>query len=490
MGHWAVYVRRSYARVDDATVSDETQEAMARAVIPAGASVEVIRDTQGHHSGATTERDGYRDLVARLAAGSLDGIAVYDLSRLHRNATNMLALRTELERRQVPLLVATMPGASFDGAMGRFMFGQIALSAQLQRDLDSERMVNLTRSIFEAGGHRGLDPFGYRSIPGVKPRTLEVVPEEAAVVRRIWEELPTRSTQEIADRLNRDGVSHRVDRPWTRDAVKDIVRRGRFYLGYVRRGRDVGAEERPGRHEAILDEETWRDGVSGTRVRVRGERRRSIRHRIYLLAGIVHHDCGRRMTGSTTLSRGQEWRYYRCRDCRRSTIDADSLEATVLGRVRTGVLPADAIDQAREALRARLDVPADHGKLRRRLQQRRDRLAQLYAWGDIDGASYQTQRREVERDLLMLPDEDKLVLFDRHRQVMVSMAANVDAATPEQLKELCGLLVESAVASSATDVDIEWTGPAMPFFDALVIAPPDGTEGAVVKAVSWYAETA
>ena len=42
------------------------------------------------------------------------------------------------------------------------------------------------------------------------------------------------------------------DGPWTREAVKDIWRRGRFYLGYVveKRGRD----ERQGRHEPILEE--------------------------------------------------------------------------------------------------------------------------------------------------------------------------------------------------------------------------------------------
>ena len=55
---------------------------------------------------------------------------------------------------------------------------------------------------------------------------------------------------EVADLLNREGVPHRG--PWTRDAVKDIWRRGRFYLGFVveKRGRD----ERPGQHESILTE--------------------------------------------------------------------------------------------------------------------------------------------------------------------------------------------------------------------------------------------
>ena len=37
--------------------------------------------------------------------------------------------------------------------------------------IDAERMVGLTRTIFESGGHRGADPFGYRTIRDVQGRT-------------------------------------------------------------------------------------------------------------------------------------------------------------------------------------------------------------------------------------------------------------------------------------------------------------------------------
>jgi hypothetical protein len=109
-------------------------------------------------------------------------------------------------------------------------------------------MTGMQRRLFEDGRHRGHDPLGYRSRRDaggnlVHPRELEIVPEEAAIVRRVWHELAQRSLIDVAELLNREGVPH--DGPWTRDAVKDIRRRGRLYLGYVveKRGRD----ERPGR---------------------------------------------------------------------------------------------------------------------------------------------------------------------------------------------------------------------------------------------------
>ena len=120
-----IYVRRSYKEATAADVSDEMQEAACRALLPAGAAARVISDSGGHNSGHTADRDGYRALLAAVAAGQVNGIVVYDLSRLFRNARLMLDLAHELERRQIPLLVANLPGARFDGATGRYMFGQV-----------------------------------------------------------------------------------------------------------------------------------------------------------------------------------------------------------------------------------------------------------------------------------------------------------------------------------------------------------------------------
>ena len=76
------------------------------------------------------------------------------------------------------------------GQAGGYMFGQLCLAAQFQRDLDSERMTRMQRQLFEDGRHRGHDPLGYRSRRDatghlVHPRELEIVPDEAAIVRRI-----------------------------------------------------------------------------------------------------------------------------------------------------------------------------------------------------------------------------------------------------------------------------------------------------------------
>ena len=404
-----IYVRRSYKEATAADISDELQEAACRAILPAGAPVRVISDSGGHQSGFSAARDGYQALLAALAAGEVASLAVYDLSRLSRNIRLMLDLRVELERRGVPLLVANLPGAQFDGATGRYMFGQVCLAGQLQRDLDSERMIGLQRRLFEDGRHRGHDPLGYasrRDATGrlVHPRELVVVPEEAAIVRRVWAQLADHSLGEVAELLNRDGVPHRGS--WTREAVKDILRRGRMYLGFVveKRGRD----ERVGRHEPILTEAQYARTMTAIAARRRvGNKPKPFR--TYPLRGLLWCSCGTRLRGEAHLQRGTERRYYRCPTlgCRARRCPADAIEAEILASIATAALPDRVIDAAQKELRRRLQTPAvvDSGRQRARLTTRLEQLKKQHSWGDLSDSAYLAERDAVRTALAALPDD-------------------------------------------------------------------------------------
>ena len=473
-----IYVRRSYKEATAADVSDEMQEAACRAVLPPGASVRVISDSGGHQSGFSGARDGYQALLGAVAAGEVAAIAVYDLSRLARNARLMLNLLHELERLQVPLLVANLPGAKFDGAAGRFMFGQLCLAAQLQRDLDSERMTGMQRRLFEDGRHRGHDPFGYGSLRDasgnlVRPRELVVVPEEADVVRRVWRELAHRSLIEVADLLNREGVPHRG--AWTRDAVKDIRRRGRFYLGYVveKRGRD----ERPGRHEPILTETEYRRTIAAIAGRTRvGNKPRPFRH--YVLRGLVFCSCGTRMRGEAHLQRGTERRYYRCPTlgCRARRCPADDVEAEVLAAIADGVLPATVVNAARAELRQLLETPevASGGRQRARLLTRIEQLKKQHAWGDLSDADYQAARDATRSALAELPDGDRIRTFDAYRARVLELPAAIDAASPARREELSRIVVQRVVVRDRRLDAIEWTPAVRPFFEKRQRECPQG----------------
>jgi DNA invertase Pin-like site-specific DNA recombinase len=469
VGQHVIYVRRSYKEATAADVSDEMQEAACRSVLPAGASVRVISDSGGHQSGFSSARDGYQALLAAVAAGEAATIVVYDLSRLARNARLMLNLLHELERRQVPLLVANLPGAKFDGATGRYLFGQLCLAAQLQRALDSERMTGLQRRLFEDGRHRGHDPLGYRSLRDpagglVHPRELVIVPEEAVVVRRVWHELATRSLVDVAELMNREGVAHHG--VWTRESVKDIVRRGRMYLGFVveKRGRD----ERPGRHEPILTEVAYRRTMAAIAARTRvGNKPRPFRH--YVLRGLLYCECGTRMRGEAHLQRGTERRYYRCSllGCRARRCPADLVEHDVLALISAGQLPATVIDAARAELRKLLETPevAVAGRQRARLLTRLEQLKKQHGWGDLSDADYIAARDAARTALAELPDGDRIRAFDAYRTRILALPDAIEAASSERREELCRIVVQRVVVRDRRLESIEWVPAARPFFE-------------------------
>jgi DNA invertase Pin-like site-specific DNA recombinase len=457
VSHFLVYVRRSFVRASDADVSDEVQVAAAKAMLPAGATHEVLADSGGHHSGRTDARDGFQELLARVEARRCDGVAVYDLSRLARNARLMLNLHHALERAGIPLLIANMPNTRWDTATGRFMLGQLALAAQFQADVDSERAKSLHRALFEDGRHRGPAPFGYRSVQDEhRRRALQVDEDEATIVRRIFDELPHRSLSEVGDRLRSDGIPSPSPNGWTKYAVREIRDRATVYLGQVVEHR--GADARPGRHTPIITPEQAAAAATALGARDHGGRFRSAQGRTYLLSGVLRCRCDRRMTGQASDDR----RYYVCRTCRRPMVKAGPLEVDALAKIAAYRADEETVEEARRRLRARLAQPAADGgpRRRRRLEARLEALRKQHGWGDIDDATYRRERAEVDAAIAALPAEDRLVAFDRQRATVLGLVDALPLLTAEEQKRAIALFVARMTPAG----EIEWTLPVRPFF--------------------------
>ena len=110
---------------------------------------------------------------------------------------------------------------------------------------------------------------------------------------------------------------------------------------------------------------------------------------------------------------------------------------------------------------------------RQELEARLERLRKQHEWGDLSDTEYRAKRTSLSAEMAVLPDENKVVLFDRNRRVMTDMAQNVARATPEQRAELARLLIEKAVATDGA-VAMTWAGPARPFFEARWWECPQG----------------
>lgn len=93
--------------------------------------------------------------------------------------------------------------------------------------------------------------------------------------------------------------------------------------------------------------------------------------------------------------------------------------------------------------------------------------------------------------LTPVPSEAEVRTFDQHRALVLSLADEIMEADLDMLQTLARRVIAEARADGRTLGTVIPTGPALPFFDAVAMAPPDGLEPPLTKAlddlIAWYA---
>ena len=171
----------------------------------------------------------------------------------------------------------------------------------------SEKVRSAMRRKAVRGEVLGRPPYGYHVGPR---RRLELVPEEAVVVRYIFRLYLQEGMgiRKIAGQLNEENILTRRGGHWSMVSVRDLLR-NRVYLGtYARFGVKV-----PGSHPALVTADDFRRVQERLQSRNRGERTRTVVP--FLLSGLAYcARCGNSMIG---VSRRQSWQTRRARPLRR-----------------------------------------------------------------------------------------------------------------------------------------------------------------------------
>jgi site-specific DNA recombinase len=277
----------------------------------------------------------------------------------------------------------------------------------------------------------GRPPFGYRVGPR---RRLEIVPEEAAVVRYIFR-LYLRDglgIRLIARRLNEEGMRTHRDGLWSMVTVRDILR-NRSYLGtYSRFGVRV-----PASHPALISSDDFR------RVQERLSSRRQEKAKrqtsLFLLSGLAYCGyCDNKMIG---VSRRQRWRrrdgteksaeyrYYQCESrtnrslCDYHTRRAGQLEEEVrqalLGNNSSAVVAVPKAGDAVLLKEAEARCRRLRGRLRR-LDKRLEEYMNEAARGRLSGERMRSLSVDVAAEGLSL--EESLTEAERFVKQQASAA--------------------------------------------------------------------
>lgn len=200
------------------------------------------------YTGTNMDRPALQRMIRHIQEGKIKTVLVYKLDRLGRKQKDVLHLLEDVfEKNGVAFKSATEP---FDTStpLGKAMLGILAVFAQLERDTIVERVTSGRRQRIRKGmWYGGRDPFGYRW--NKETQTLEIVPEEAALVREVYRRyLQGQSLLALSDWI----AERSTAREWTHATIRDMLIRP-IYAGLL----PVAGELVEGNHEVIIDIQTW-----------------------------------------------------------------------------------------------------------------------------------------------------------------------------------------------------------------------------------------
>ena len=188
---------------------------------------------------------------------AFDAVVINDVDRLARDVTHLNVIKRDLERRGVQVIFRKLP--SDNSPLSSFMVNILGSFAEFERAMIIDRTRRGVRYKVEVR-HMYLGcaaPYGYRYTrkdrgSGREGR-LEVVPEEAAVVRQIfnWIDEEHLSVRKILFRLHQSGIPPRKGAPyWAHSTLIRLVH-SETYCGVWHFGKNEAREPRtPQRRQA------------------------------------------------------------------------------------------------------------------------------------------------------------------------------------------------------------------------------------------------
>ena len=267
----------------------------------------------GGYSGGALERPAMQRLLADIAAKKIQVVVVYKVDRLTRSLADFARLVETFDVHGASFVSVTQQ-FNTTSSMGRLTLNVLLSFAQFEREVTGERI----RDKIAASKKKGLwmgggVPLGYEP----KDRTLMIVPEDAKMVRHLFDRyLALKSVDALVRELETQGIrtKQRISKRGTRMGGARFYRgallhmlKNPVYLGEIRHKTLVY----PGQHPAIVDRETWDKAQEYLRTGARRLQGKPPIGSHAPLAGKIFDTAGNRMTPTHSQKKdGRRYRFY------------------------------------------------------------------------------------------------------------------------------------------------------------------------------------
>ncbi len=165
-------------------------------------------------------RDGVLSMMDAARDGAFDVLVVEALDRLSRDQEDLAGIYKRLTHLGIEIR------AVHDGRADIVQIGIRGLVGALYLQDLAQKVRRGMAGVVREGRNAGGRAYGYVPVPG-KPGELSIVPEEAAIVLRIFEEFAAgRGARDIAGGLNDDGIAPPRGRYWAASTLSGNAKRG------------------------------------------------------------------------------------------------------------------------------------------------------------------------------------------------------------------------------------------------------------------------
>jgi len=300
----------------------------------------------GGLSGGTLDRPALRRLMDDIGAGGVDIVVVYKVDRLTRSLLDFSTLVQAFDAAGTSFVSITQ---SFNTttSMGRLTLNMLLSFAQFEREVTAERIRDkIAASKAKGMWMGGTPPLGYKAAG----RTLEIVEEHAAIVRRIFQlYLELGTVRRVMSRMETDKITQPVrtamtgrsfgGTPFTRGQLYAMLKNA-LYIGEIVH-KDV---THPGLHDAIISRETWDAAQALLNQHQQGDYPAAQVAHPSPLAGRISDTEGNPLVATHACKGTRRYRYYVSRQLQHGVgdekaegirIPAREIESAVAGRITT-----------------------------------------------------------------------------------------------------------------------------------------------------------
>ena len=209
----------------------------------------IVRWFRDEGESGAKERPGFDEIIyGDVSNPPFEAVIVAKSDRVARDINVYYYYKMMLMKKNIKLISISEDFEAF-GVFAPMLEAFTLCVANMERDNINKRTSAGRKVKAEKGGYSGgRAPMGYK----VQDGNLVIVPEEAEVVKKIFEWRDQGVVMlEIVDLLNENGYQTRNGRPFVISTVQSILNNRRTYEGFYHYGKDKDNWVK-GQHEPIL----------------------------------------------------------------------------------------------------------------------------------------------------------------------------------------------------------------------------------------------